>query len=240
MYDIHCHILYGVDDGADTLQESLEMAQIAYESGTKAVAVTSHSNCSPSNPNFWDDDFKERFNKLSAAITEAGIPLKLLTGQEIFCKGNFIEYLKAGKLITLNNSRYPLVEFPFTEHSDDVFRKIQKLISEGFVPVIAHPERYSFVAESFESLIKLKKMGCLIQLNMGSLKGKLGKTAHDLAVKTLSYELADVVASDGHSPFMRTPCLGEAHEYITERFSAKTADLLLSKNPLTILKNQKL
>ena len=240
MYDIHCHILYGVDDGADTLQESVEMAQIAYESGTKVIAVTPHSNCDPDKPNYWDEDFENRLLTLRSAIKKAGIPLKLLKGQEIFGRGDFVERLKEGKLITLNDSRYPLIEFPCTERSEDVFRKIQKVIAEGYIPIIAHPERYSFITENFESLIKLKKMGCLVQLNMGSLKGRLGRTAHNLAVKALSYEIADVVASDGHSPFMRTPSLGEAHEYISERFSSRTADLLLLKNPEAILKNKTL
>ena len=238
MYDIHCHILYGVDDGADTLSESIEMAHIAYENGTKVIAVTPHSNCPQIKKNFWDDDFKDRFLKLRSAIKDAGIPLEIVTGQEIFCKGDFVEHLKSGELITLNDSRYPLVEFAFTERSEDVFRKMQKLIAEGYVPIIAHPERYSFVTENFDSLIKLKKMGCLVQLNMGSLKGNFGRTAHDLAVKMLSYQMADVVASDGHSPFVRTPCLGEAHEYLTDRFSVRTADTLLFKNPKNILENK--
>ena len=238
MYDLHCHILYGVDDGADTIAESVEMAQIAYENGTKVLAVTPHSNCSPAKPNFWNEDFKNRFLKLRSAIADSKIPLEIVTGQEIFCKGDFVEHLKTGELITLNNSKYPLVEFPFTERSEDVFKKMQRLIAEGFVPVIAHPERYSFVTENFESLKKLKKMGCLVQLNMGSLKGNFGRTAHDLAVKMLSYQLADAVASDGHSPFVRTPRLGEAHEYLTERFSLSTADTLLIKNPKAIIENK--
>ena len=237
MYDIHCHILCGVDDGADTLPESVEMAQIACEGGTKVIVATPHSNISEKKQNFWTEDFKNRLTEVQTAINQARIPVKLLPGQEILCRGDFIEHLKSGNLITLNGSRYPLVEFGFTEHSESVLKKLQRLIAEGFVPIVAHPERYAFVTENFDSLVKLKKMGCLVQINTGSLEGNFGRTAHDLAVKMLGLRLVDVVASDGHSPFIRTPILADAHEYISERYSTNYAELLLSENPRAILED---
>ena len=138
MYDIHCHILCGVDDGADTLPESVEMAQIACDGGTKVIVATPHSNISEKKQNFWTEDFKNRLTEVQTAINQARIPVKLLPGQEILCRGDFIEHLKSGNLITLNGSRYPLVEFGFTEHSESVLNKLQRLIAEGFVPVVAH------------------------------------------------------------------------------------------------------
>lgn len=240
MYDIHCHILYGVDDGADTLYESVEMAEIACDGGTEVIAVTPHSYVSETKLNFWTDDFNNRLSEIQTAIDKAGIHVKLVPGQEIFGRGNFVEHLKSGDLITLNGSRYPLVEFPFTEHSENVFNKMQKLIAEGFVPVIAHPERYAFVTENFDSLVKLKKMGCLVQINTGSITGNFGRTAQSLASKMLGLRLVDVVASDGHSPFMRTPFLSDAHEYISVNYSAKYAELLLSENPKAILQDKKI
>ncbi|MBO5462020.1 MAG: hypothetical protein J6A49_01780 [Clostridia bacterium] len=240
MYDIHCHILYDVDDGADTLPESLEMAEIACASGTKVIVATPHSNISEEKQNFWNEDFKRKLADVQSAINDARMPIKILPGQEILCRGDFIEHLKSGNLITLNGSRYPLVEFSFTEHSESVLKKLQLLIAEGFVPVVAHPERYAFVTENFDSLLKLKKMGCLVQLNTGSFEGKFGRKAHDLAVKMLGLRLADVVASDGHSPFLRTPILADAHEYISERYSTNYAELLLAENPEKILADKKI
>lgn len=238
MIDIHCHILYGVDDGADTLAESIEMAKMAYRNGTRVIAVTPHSNTPGSRHNFWNDGLKERFLEVKNAVKEAGIPLQILSGQEIFGKGDIAELLKSGDLITLNGSRYPLIELPFKERSENVLKKLESVLAEGYVPIVAHPERYEFVTENFDSLIKIQKMGCLLQINTGSLDGNFGRGAKLNAKKMLNHHAVHVVASDAHSPYVRTPVLGDAHEYISENYSTDFADRLLLRNPKAILENK--
>ncbi len=238
MIDIHCHILYGVDDGADTLEETLEMAKMAYESGTRVIAVTPHSNTPGSRRNFWGDELKERFIEVKNAVKEAGIPIQILSGQEIFGKGDVAALLRNGDLITLNGSRYPLIEFPFTERSENVFNKLESVIAEGYVPIVAHPERYYFASENFDSLLKIKEMGCLLQINTGSIEGKFGRGAKSLAMKMLKTHTVDIVASDAHSPFMRTTDLSTTHEYICGKFSTEFADRLFSENPKAVLQNK--
>ncbi|MBO5065770.1 MAG: hypothetical protein J6D06_06625 [Clostridia bacterium] len=240
MYDLHCHILYGVDDGADTVSEALEMAEIARDGGTKGIVVTPHSYATPTELNFWDADMKNRFLNLQKEVDERHLGIKLFPGQEIFGRGEFVEHLLSGELITINGSRYPLIEFPFTVRSKYVLEKMQQLIAEGFTPVIAHPERYTFVSESFDSLTELKKIGCLVQVNMGSFKGVFGHTAKIISEKILGMRMADVVASDAHSPFMRTPFLADAHEHISEKYSTDYAERLLSRNPKAIIQNKKI
>ncbi len=238
MIDIHCHLLYGVDDGADTIGETIEMAKLAYDNGTRVIAVTPHSNTPGSGRNFWSDGLRERFIEVKKAVKDAGIPIQILSGQEIFGKGDVAELLKSGNLITLNGSRYPLIEFPFKERSENVFNKLESVLAEGYVPIVAHPERYEFVTENFDSLLKLKKMGCLLQINTGSLEGNFGRGAKANAKKMLNNHAVDVVASDAHSPFMRTPVLADAHEYISEKYSTDLADRLLLRNPKAILENK--
>ncbi len=238
MYDIHCHVLYGVDDGADTFVESLEMLRLAYKGGSVGVVATPHNNPRLKYDGRWDDESCEKFRLLCEALKEEKIPLKLYTGHEILCSGDFMDKLKSGQVATLNGSRFPLVEFLFNERSEDVYRKLGMLIAEGFVPVIAHPERYFFLSESPDAAKKLRKMGCLLQVNKASLMGKFGADVKNNAVSMLSRELACVVASDGHSPYLRTPYLGDVHEYISERWSTAYADALLSKNPESILRDK--
>lgn len=240
MFDLHCHILYGVDDGASVLSESVDMAKIAFENGTDTAVLTPHGNLHHKAPLSSPENLRAREEVLKKAVAEKNIPIKFLLGQEIFCQGDVVGGLKSGKLLTLNGSDYPLVEFNFSEKFESVNRKIESLICEGFVPVIAHPERYGFVSEDFNSLLKLKKLGSVIQINKGSLKGHFGKTAHYLASKMLREGLADVVASDSHSPFVRSPSLCDAHEYIAERYSVEYADMLLSENPKKISENKKI
>lgn len=240
MFDLHCHMLYGVDDGASVLQESTEMAKIAFENGTKTAVLTPHADLHNKEHLPTPEKLRERLAVLKKSAEQLNIPINFLLGEEILCHGDFIGGLKSGDLLTLNGSDYPLVEFNFSEKFESVNRKIESLICEGFVPVIAHPERYGFVSEDFNSLVKLKKLGSVIQINKGSLKGHFGKTAHYLASKMLREGLADVVASDSHSPFVRSPSLSDAHEYIAERYSVGYADLLLSENPKKISENKKI
>ena len=239
MVDIHCHILPGLDDGSDNIEESLRMARLAVDGGTTAIVTTPHSNIPGSNQNYFGREYAEKFKELNSRLKEENIPLKLYPGNEIYADENFVELIKSRKLLTLNNSDYALVEFDFVEQSDSVYRKLSSMIAEGYIPVIAHPERYAFVIEDAHAPLKLKEMGCLLQINKGSLKGSFGRGAYVASHAIIGRELADVVASDAHSPYMRTPFLADAHDIITELHSDYYADLLLSKNPMNILNNKK-
>lgn len=240
MVDIHCHILPGLDDGSDNIEESVRMARLAADGGTSAIIVTPHSNIPGSVSNYYDSQYSEKFDTLKKRIREENISLELYMGHEIFASGDVVGMIKSQKLLTLNNSDYPLIEFAFDQHSDSVYRKLGKLIAEGFTPVIAHPERYSFVIEDSEALAKLKKLGCLLQVNKGSLKGSFGKKAYEASQRIIAEELADVIASDAHSPYRRTPYLVDAYGLICENHSREYAHLLLSVNPKKILRNQKI
>lgn len=240
MLDIHCHILHGLDDGSDNIEESVRMAKLAVEGGTKAIIVTPHSNIPESFQNYFGQFYVDKFRELNSRLKAEEIPLKIFPGHEIFAAGNFIELMKKKKLMTLNNSDYPLVEFAFTEHADSAYEKLRMLTAEGFTPIIAHPERYAFVVEDDFAPFRLKAMGCLLQINKGSLKGSFGREAYIAAHNIIGQELADFVASDAHSPYMRTPYLADAYEIISENYSEEYAELLLLTNPAKVLQNQKI
>lgn len=240
MFDIHCHILPGLDDGSDNIEESVRMARLAVESGTKALIATPHCNIPGSFRNYCDKAYVDKFRELDSRLKEEEIPLKIFPGHEIFATGDFIDLIKRKKLLTLNNSDYPLIEFDFTEHPDYVYSSVRQLVAEGLTPVIAHPERYAFVAEDNFAPFRLKAAGCLLQINKGSIKGSFGKAAHDTAHYLLKNELADFVASDAHSPYMRTPFLADVREIISEFYSEEYAEMLLSINPSKVLMNKKI
>ncbi len=240
MFDIHCHILHGLDDGSDNLEESVRMARLAVDGGAKAVIATPHCNIPGSFQNYCSKTYKSKIIELNLRLKSDGIDLKVYPGHEIFAADDFIEKIKSETVLTLCKSDYPLVEFDFTEHSDSVYPKLRKLLAEGLIPIVAHPERYAFVIEDEFAPFRLKSMGCLLQINKGSLKGSFGKSVHDAAHSMLKNELADFVASDAHSPYMRTPYLADVRELISELYSEEYADLLLFKNPVKVLKNQKI
>ena len=240
MIDIHCHILSGVDDGAGDLQMSSEMARLAESNGTTAIVATPHSNL----PGMFGDDiefdYKELVQSLNENLSASGSIIRVYSGCEIFAAGDFLKLLKNGSLLTLNDSVYPLIEFDFYEHPASVYLKLQQVVAEGFVPVVAHPERYAFVNEDCDSIKRLKDMGCLIQVNKGSVTGKFGPDIHRCAHEILVKGLADFVASDAHSPNIRTPDMTEAYELICQLYSKQYADLLFCENPRRVLDNQKI
>lgn len=238
MYDIHCHIIPGVDDGADSLSEMVEMLNIAVSNRTKGIICTPHCNIPKAFTNYWDEKLENYFKAAVEEARKRNIPVELYRGQEIFLAGDFIEYLRNKELITLNDSQYILVElYPF-EKEFNAYKKLAALVAEGYKPIVAHPERYEFVVENEEAIGNIKDIGCLIQVNKGSLKGRFGKTVMMAAHNMLDNRSADFVASDAHSPYRRTPSLTDVHEAISMEYSADYADFLLKENPYNIINNK--
>lgn len=240
MIDIHCHILPGVDDGSGNFNDSIEMAELAAASGIRGIVATPHCNIPGVFQNHWTPKLQEVFNKLQKEVSAREIPVTLFPGQEIFLASGFLEMIKQGKLISINHSRYFLVEFKMQENASIAISKLQQMISEGYVPIVAHPERCGFVQEFGDMVYRMKELGCLMQLNKGSLKGRFGRAARDCAFDILENHDGDFIASDGHSQYSRTPYLEDVYEIICERFSSDYADFLLKDNTQRVIKNEKI
>lgn len=238
MFDIHCHILPGVDDGSGNMSDSIEMAQLAAESGTKGIIATPHCNIPGVFENYWCDTFADKVRTLQAELNARNIPVSIYPGQEIFLSRNFEDHLKKGEFITLNNSRYMLAELDFRIDEASAVSRLKYLVSQGYVPVIAHPERYGFVIENPSIIKKLRSEGCLVQLNGGSMMGYFGRYIQKTAELIICNSLADFIASDAHSQYSRTPALSDVHELICANISYDYADVLFRINPLKVLDNK--
>lgn len=237
MIDIHTHILPFLDDGAEDFDESLTMLEMAKQSGTTLVVATPHCNI----PDFFQnttEEIKRTFLQLKKKSEDMKTGVILAGGMEIFGTEDVAEKLCDGKLITLNNTKYPLVEFDFYEDADYIFFVLQKIIDKGYVPVVAHPERYACFAESPEKLFELYKMGAVIQINKGSILGAFGERAEYVADIILSHRLAAVAASDAHSSLYRTTVMSDFAEYLDENYGDGCSPLLLKENPRRILQNK--
>ena len=236
MIDIHCHILPGVDDGADSLKTALEMARMAVDSGVKAIIATPHCNIPDApNRNHAGEAMTRSFEQFQEALRQASLPLKLYPGAEILCTPDTALLLRQGKLPTLAGSRYLLVEFFFDETLQYMSEQLDRIAAEGVVPIIAHPERYTafqqtpFVAELWFS------KGYLLQINKGSIQGRLGQRAASTDNWLLSQGLAHVVASDAHNAYTRTPYMDRINGYLCDVHGEEYADILLRENPQRIL-----
>lgn len=232
MIDLHSHILPELDDGSQSLQESLAMARMAVDSGITAMVATPHCI---------DDRCREVYDAwelLREALREHEIPLKLLPGMEIFGTFDTARLLQEGKLLTLNRSRYPLIEFSFHATGEEETQILRSVCRAGFRPVVAHPERYAYVQRDPRIVNRWHRMGCLLQVNRGSLLGRFGRHAQQTAFELVDRGFAAAVASDAHSHQMRTPWMEDVWELLSREISPRCARTLLKENPRQILKNE--
>lgn len=235
MIDLHCHIASGVDDGAQSLEESRMMAKMAFDSGVRALALTPHFNLKG---RVGDRDIEmlcQSMIKLHKALSETELPLKLYTGMELFAAPNVPELVKENKVLTLGGSRYLLIEFARHESAQFADELLGELMRMGKVPVIAHPERYKFIQSDRAHLLHWIDCGYIIQLNKGSVLGGFGREVSDVAHWCLDEGYVHFLASDAHSPYRRTTNMAGLYEYIAEYNSPSIARFLLEENPASIL-----
>lgn len=240
MIDIHNHILPGLDDGAGDIYDTIEMAHIAVDSGITAIVATPHCNIPGLYENYFDREYKEAYMKAVNALKRENIPLRLLPGMEIFATEHIVDLIKMKKVITLNKSRYILIEFDFNEdpeYADIILRQVREL---GLIPIIAHVERYEFVQQNPSIVYKWRERGYCIQINKSSFLGKFGNAAQKIAYLLLDKGGATVIASDAHTPYRRTPYLLEVYEELLYDYPKEYLSVLLKKNPYRICKNKEI
>ena len=239
MVDIHCHILPSVDDGAGNGDDALMMARMAYDSGVAAIVATPHCNLPyEERKNYVSEELKNRFISLRDSIREAGIPLRILPGAEVMCTDELPELISRKRVLTLAGTRYLLVEFLFDSSVGYIDEMLSQISETGLVPVIAHPERYDAVQRSPLTVADWFERGYIIQLNKGSILGRLGSRAERTSAWILSRGLAHVVASDAHSPEMRTPHMSEILRFLEDNCSPEYANVLLCRNPGRLIENR--
>lgn len=238
MIDLHCHILPGLDDGARTLEESLEMARIAAGDGVATIVATPHLfrwNLGLENVS----SVEERRRELLAALGQNGIPVEIKAGAEVHISHNLVEELRANRRhLVINNSRYMFLEFPSSHVIPGVKKLIFDLMSEGITPIIAHPERNYGFAKNPGLLHELVQMGALAQANGGSLTGLYGRRAAGTAVRFLTWNLIHFLASDGHHPNSISPRLSDAVKRAEAAIGKDEAHALVADNPEAVLEDR--
>ena len=240
MIDIHTHVLPGVDDGSQSMEMSLDMLELAAESGVHTLVTTPHCNIPDEFENYADEAMAERWKRLEAEAARAQIPVKLCRGMEIFATDELPELLEKERVWTLNGTKYFLVEFSFEEDPAfcrDVLRRCTAL---GFRPVIAHPERYYFVQEEPWIAYEFCVSGYGLQVNKGSILGRFGRAPRQTAELILQHGLCACVASDAHRPDQRSTYMTELRDYLENEYGEAYMRLLLEENPSRILSDREL
>lgn len=237
--DMHCHILPGVDDGAESVDEACEMIRQAADSGTTVMLATPHyrnpDRCSVNNDK---ETIQTAYRFLKREIAQREIPVTLFLGCEWLGAPDGRSLYESGRLITINGSDYILVEFLFDEPLASVSACLRQLIACGLHPVIAHPERYDCFANEPYAVFDFLKMGCKLQVNKGSPIGHYGTHAKTYSEWLLDHDLAHLVASDCHNVYYRNADMEEIYHWMLPRYSEEKVRLLLHDNPKRILLNQ--
>lgn len=242
MTDLHTHILYNVDDGSESLEMSIKMLEIAKKTGTENVVLTPH--CIPDMyPNYMSDFVVQdvlvgRFEKLKRACADRKLDINLYLGMEVYADNNIVNLIKNGSLITINKSRYMLIEFPFEADPTWVGYILSKVQSTGIVPVLAHPERYTYVQQFPFMVHDWVNSGCLIQINRSSIIGRFGEVASNVTKLLMRDNMVCAVASDAHRPDRRVPVLNDAYQLVEKHFGQRYAKKIFSENPKLIINNR--
>ena len=231
--DLHTHILPGVDDGAPTMEYALQMLQNAAASDVSVLAITPH--CNGPYGNLLDESLQEGFARLQAAARE--IPVQLVLGAEARVDEKLPALLARGKIPTINESRYLLTEFSADTNGEDFIPALQQILQLGYVPLVAHPERYAAVCKDPRAVVSWLDLGCHLQLTGGSVLGEYGKTAQQTATLLLKNDLVACVASDAHSLTHRSNFLMGAFDHISVQYSKQYAKLLFYETPMGICAN---
>lgn len=231
MTDIHTHILPGLDDGAQGLYDTLEMAAMAFENGTTRIVATPHCNIPGMYDNYFGERYIQAFERARKAIEQEKIPVELLPGMEVFATEDVPELLAAGKIMPLNQTRNVLIEFDFAEDPWFAERLLRRVREVGARPVIAHAERFEFVQEDPQIVYRWQERGYCVQVNKGSFLGRFGRRAEQTAYRLLNHNVVTAVASDAHGPERRTTCMADAYEMLAAEYPRNYLDILFNKNP---------
>jgi protein-tyrosine phosphatase len=225
--------LPGVDDGAGDPGVSLEMARMAVADGITVIACTPHIL-----PGLYLNDgpaIASAVQALAKTLADAGIPLELVTGADIHLVRDLVAGLKSGRLPTLNGSRYFLLEPPHHVVPPGFEDLVFSTLTAGYVPVITHPERLSWMDSHYASFERLAHSGAWMQLTAGSLLGHFGNSPQRRAFRLLEDGLAHIVATDAHEAKKRRPILRPAFEALSASYGEKEATALVLTRPQCIL-----
>lgn len=201
MIDIHNHILIDVDDGPKTKEDAIALLKQANDEGVTEIIATPH-HLSPTFDNAYEN-VQQKLNQLSELQETKDLGIKLYPGQEIRISDQVLPQLRKGEAIGLNHSRYLLIEFPSRGVPHYANRLFFELQSEGYIPIIAHPERNKEISQNLDVLYNLINQGALAQLTSSSLQGIQGKKIQKISIQMIENNLVHFIASDAHHESQR-------------------------------------
>lgn len=226
--DVHIHILPGVDDGSQDMEETLAMLQKAYAEGITDIIATPHHKSGRHNASL--RTIQRLTEQVQECANQNNIPIQIYPGNEVLYYSDMEDSLEDHRICTMNNTEYVLLEFSPGDRFTYIRNAVDSVFGMGYQPIIAHVERYECMVRHPEYVTELKQMGAGIQINAGSITGETGWKVKRLAHKLLQRRLVDYVGTDAHSCKGRTPSISKCADLLYKKFDSDYADAILYGN----------
>lgn len=233
MLDLHYHLLPGIDDGSTDLAMSLEMARMSVADGVTTVACTPHIY-----PGLYDntrDGIVAAIARLQGELDDAGIPLRLVEGADVHLDPGLLAGIRDGRIPTLAGSRYLLLEPPHHVAPPNFEGVVFELMAAGYVPVVTHPERLTWVETHYDLFVRLARRGAWMQITAGAVTGRFGRRVKYWADRFVDEGHCMILATDAHHPQRRPPLLAEAHAAVIAKVGAEEARHMVETRPAGIV-----
>lgn len=234
MIDLHCHIIPQVDDGSKSIEMSLQMAKRAYECGYTGIFATSHFI--EINHETKKEVMRSKVKQLNDYLKANGINIEVYVGNEVYFTPNVTNILKENtRILTLNDSRYMLIEFPMSGSVMNFTNIIADIVKSGYRPIIAHPERYEFTTKNFDVLKQAIELGALLQINVTSICGYYGSKAKSNVINLLKNNMVHLIGTDAHDDVKVYSKFDKAIKKITKIIGKDSLHEILYDNSNKIL-----
>lgn len=238
MIDFHTHILPNIDDGSRSIDETFNLIKEAKNVGFEGIISTSHYM-----ENYYETDKPERevwINAIYENLQAKNIDIRLYLGNEIYISENLIELLEKGKASTINDTSYVLFEMPLNEEPMNLYDIVYQMIQYKLVPILAHPERYSYIQKEPDLVYDLVQKGVLMQANYGSIIGQYGEKVQIIVKKLLENNLIHFLGSDVHRQNTIYPKIPECLSEINSIIGEEKLQELTTENPKLALGNKRI
>ena len=236
MVDLHTHVMFGWDDGAKTIDDSVAMVRLASEDGTRVMAATPHL--------IWSGEtvdpqvIRDRVAEINQRVKQEGIDIRVVVGCEVPALWDHFDLIKNKQVVTLNEGRTLLFEVPFHQHALQFADLLFQVRMMGLTPLLAHPERSTPFLQDHELFRATVDEGIAVQVTGGSLTGAYGEIVRGFAWEIVMQERPIVIASDGHGVEHRRPRLGSAYAMLAEELGVEAADLMCRDNAAALLEGK--
>ena len=233
MVDLHCHVLPAIDDGCESLEQSLEFCRVAMQDGVTTLVATPHQK-----PGQFDNPppaVHQKVVELREALREMDLDVEIVEGAEVYCTPDLPQRLKDRQVTTINDAgRYLLLELPYQQIPLRPEETIFQLKLVGVTPVLAHPERIAYFTADLKRLETVVRLGCLTQVTAAAILGGFGEKARDYSYRMLERGLVHIISSDAHDTVYRPPVLSFAREAAAEVVGSERALAMVSEVPRAV------